>query len=116
MFVQSEKFVTERQGRVNDISIYGQESNQTTWRLCKMNLAIRGIDSSQVRWNNEGSFLNDGNNKDLKKPIIFWPILRLTTVIGEGFIAQRRTLAMWRTTCWQRKLRLDSTLSLSLGH
>ncbi len=65
MFVQSEKFVADHQGRVNDISIYGQESNQTTWRLAKMNLAIRGIDSSQVKWNNEGSFLND-NHKDLK--------------------------------------------------
>lgn len=69
MFVQSEKFVTEHQGKVNDISIYGQESNQTTWRLCKMNLAIRGIDSSQVRWNNEGSFLNDAH-KDLKADFI----------------------------------------------
>ena len=65
MFVQSEKFVADHQGRVNDISIYGQESNQTTWRLAKMNLAIRGIDSSQVKWNNEGSFLND-THKDLK--------------------------------------------------
>ncbi|MDO9046468.1 MAG: class I SAM-dependent DNA methyltransferase [Methylobacter sp.] len=69
MFVQSEKFVEEHQGRVNDISIYGQESNQTTWRLAKMNLAIRGIDSSQVRWNNEGSFLNDAH-KDLKADYI----------------------------------------------
>jgi type I restriction enzyme M protein len=65
MFVQSEKFVEDHQGKVNDISIYGQESNQTTWRLCKMNLAIRSIDSSQVKWNNEGSFLND-THKDLK--------------------------------------------------
>jgi len=65
MFVQSEKFVEDHQGKVNDISIYGQESNQTTWRLCKMNLAIRSIDSSQVKWNNEGSFLND-SHKDLK--------------------------------------------------
>jgi len=69
MFVQSEKFVGEHQGRVNDISIYGQESNQTTWRLAKMNLAIRGIDSSQVKWNNEGSFLNDAH-KDLKADYI----------------------------------------------
>ena len=69
MFVQSEKLVLEHQGRVNDISIYGQESNQTTWRLCKMNLAIRGIDSSQVKWNNEGSFLNDAH-KDLKADYI----------------------------------------------
>lgn len=65
MFVHSEKFVANHRGRVNDISIYGQESNLTTWRLCKMNLAIRGIDSSQVKWNNEGSFLND-LHKDLK--------------------------------------------------
>lgn len=69
MFVQSEKFVTGHQGRVNDISIYGQESNQTTWRLAKMNLAIRGIDSSQVKWNNEGSFLND-SHKDLKADFV----------------------------------------------
>ncbi len=69
MFVQSEKFVEGHQGRINDISIYGQESNQTTWRLCKMNLAIRGIDSSQVKWNNEGSFLNDAH-KDLKADYI----------------------------------------------
>ncbi|MCD6441584.1 MAG: SAM-dependent DNA methyltransferase [Candidatus Marinimicrobia bacterium] len=69
MFVQSEKFVEQHQGRVNDISIYGQESNQTTWRLCKMNLAIRGIDSSQVKWNNEGSFLNDAH-KDLKADFV----------------------------------------------
>jgi len=59
MFVQSEKFVKEHQGRIENISVYGQESNQTTWRLCKMNLAIRGIDASQVKWNTEGSFLND---------------------------------------------------------
>ncbi|WP_165076920.1 MULTISPECIES: class I SAM-dependent DNA methyltransferase [unclassified Desulfovibrio] len=59
MFVQSEKFVREHRGRIRDISIYGQESNQTTWRLAKMNLAIRGIESSQVKWNNEGSFLKD---------------------------------------------------------
>ncbi|MEW5894317.1 MAG: class I SAM-dependent DNA methyltransferase [Candidatus Omnitrophota bacterium] len=65
MFVQSEKFVKNHRGKINDISIYGQESNQTTWRLAKMNLAIRGIDSSQVKWNNEGSFLNDAH-KDLK--------------------------------------------------
>ena len=69
MFVQSEKFVKEHQGRINDISIYGQESNQTTWRLAKMNLAIRGLDSSQLKWNNEGSFLNDAH-KDLKADYI----------------------------------------------
>jgi type I restriction enzyme M protein len=45
MFVQSEKFVEAHSGRIGDIAIYGQESNYTTWRLAKMNLAIRGIDA-----------------------------------------------------------------------
>ncbi len=45
MFVQSEKFVEAHAGTIGDISIYGQESNYTTWRLAKMNLAIRGIDA-----------------------------------------------------------------------
>ena len=44
MFVQSEKFIEAHGGRRGDISVYGQESNYTTWRLCKMNLAIRGIE------------------------------------------------------------------------
>jgi type I restriction enzyme M protein len=44
MFVQSERFVEAHGGARGDISIYGQESNPTTWRLCKMNLAIRGLD------------------------------------------------------------------------
>ncbi len=46
MFVQSEKFVEVHGGKIGDISIYGQESNHTTWRLAKMNLAIRGIDGN----------------------------------------------------------------------
>jgi type I restriction enzyme M protein len=45
MFVQSEKFVKEHQGNIKNLSIYGQESNPTTLRLAKMNLAIRGIDA-----------------------------------------------------------------------
>ena len=46
MFVQSEKFVEEHGGRVGDIAVYGQESNYTTWKLARMNLAIRGIDAN----------------------------------------------------------------------
>jgi type I restriction enzyme M protein len=64
MFVQSEKFVENHGGRIGDIAIYGQESNYTTWRLCKMNLAVRGIDAD-IRWNNEGSFHKD-ELKDLR--------------------------------------------------
>ena len=44
MFVQSEKFIEAHGGKLGDVSIYGQESNPTTWRLAAMNLAIRGID------------------------------------------------------------------------
>src|SRR3989339_1168472 len=69
MFIMSEKFVESHKGNIDDISIYGQESNQTTYRLCRMNLAIRGIDGSQVKWNTEGSFLND-LHKDLKADYI----------------------------------------------
>jgi type I restriction enzyme M protein len=46
MFVQSELFVEAHNGRRNDVSIFGQESNPTTWRLAKMNLAIRGIEAN----------------------------------------------------------------------
>jgi type I restriction enzyme M protein len=69
MFVMSEKFVKKHQGKIDDISIYGQESNQTTWKLCRMNLAIRGIDGTQVKWNNEGSFLKD-LHPDLKADFV----------------------------------------------
>jgi len=69
MFVQSEKFVESHSGKIDSINIYGQESNQTTWRLCKMNLALRGIESKFVKWNNEGSFLKD-EHKDLKADFI----------------------------------------------
>lgn len=69
MFVMSEKFVLAHQGRLDDISVFGQESNHTTYRLARMNLAIRGIDGSQVRWNSEGSFLKDAH-PDLKADYI----------------------------------------------
>ena len=69
MFVMSEKFVQEHQGNIQDITIYGQESNQTTWKLSKMNLAIRNINSQFVAWNTEGSFLKDAH-PDLKADYI----------------------------------------------
>jgi type I restriction enzyme M protein len=56
MFVQTERFLEAHGGRIGQLAIYGQESNYTTWRLCKMNLAVRGIDASGIAWNNEGTF------------------------------------------------------------
>jgi type I restriction enzyme M protein len=58
MFVQAERFLEAHGGRVGQLAIYGQESNYTTWRLCRMNLAVRGIEAD-IRWNNEGSFHKD---------------------------------------------------------
>jgi type I restriction enzyme M protein len=64
MFVQSEKFVEAHGGRKVDLAIYGQESNHTTWRLCKMNLALRGIEGN-IGPHHADSFHND-LHKDLK--------------------------------------------------
>lgn len=69
MFIMSERFLKEHSGKIDNISLYGQESNQTTYRLCRMNLALHGIDGSQVKWNTEGSFLSDAH-KDLKADYI----------------------------------------------
>ena len=63
MFVQSEKFVEEHGGRIGDVSVYGQESNETTWRLAKMNLAIRGIEA------NLGTEHADSFHRDLHKDL-----------------------------------------------
>lgn len=66
MFVWSEKFVEEHAGRIGDIAIYGQELNETTWRLAKMNMAIRGIDADIRR----GDTLYDDKFPDLKADYI----------------------------------------------
>lgn len=66
MFVWSEQFVREHQGRTEDIAIYGQELNETTWRLAKMNLAIRGIDADIRR----GDTLMNDQLPDLKADYI----------------------------------------------
>jgi type I restriction enzyme M protein len=64
MFVQSERFAEAHGGRLGDISIYGQESNPTTRRLCAMNLAIRGIDFNLGR--TAVSTFKDDQHKDTK--------------------------------------------------
>jgi len=68
MFVQSEKFVEAHGGKVDDIAVYGQESNPTTWKLAKMNLAIRGI-TSELGKENADSFHRD-LHPDLKADFI----------------------------------------------
>jgi len=68
MFVQSERFVEAHGGRRNDIAVYGQESNDTTWRMAKMNLAIRGIEADLgPRW---ADSFHDDLHPDLKADYI----------------------------------------------
>jgi type I restriction enzyme M protein len=62
MFVSSEKFIEAHRGKIGDIAIYGQESNYTTWRLAKMNLAIRGIDAQIAH----GDTFHNDRHPDLK--------------------------------------------------
>ena len=64
MFVQSAKFIEAHQGNIQNISVYGQESNPTTWKMCMMNLAIRGIEANLGQYNAD-SFTND-QHKTLK--------------------------------------------------
>jgi type I restriction enzyme M protein len=66
MFVQSEKFLNAHGGRIGDIAVYGQESNPTTYKLAKMNLAIRGIDAKIEL----GDTFHNDKHKDLKADYI----------------------------------------------
>ena len=67
MFVHSEEFVKQHQGRTDDVSIYGQESNPTTWKLCKMNLAIRQIDNENIAL---GDTFHEDRHPDLRADYI----------------------------------------------
>ena len=64
MFCQSARFVKEHQGNIRDISIFGQESNPTTWKLAKMNLAIRGLEANLGQHN--ADTFHDDLHKTLK--------------------------------------------------
>jgi type I restriction enzyme M protein len=66
MFIQSEKFIQEHGGRRLSASVFGQELNHTTWRLCKMNLAIRGIEAD-IR---EGDTFANDRHPDLKADFV----------------------------------------------
>jgi type I restriction enzyme M protein len=68
MFVQSEKFIEAHGGKIGDVSIYGQESNPTTWRLAAMNLAIRGIDFNLGR--EPGDTFTRNQHPDLRADFI----------------------------------------------
>lgn len=59
MFVHVVNFVKSRHGCLKDIAVYGQESSPILHRICRINLALRGIDNSNIKWNSEGTLLKD---------------------------------------------------------
>ena len=68
MFVQSAKFIERHQGNIKDISVYGQDSNPTTWKIAQMNLAIRGIEADLGKFNADTFF--DDQHPTLKADFI----------------------------------------------
>ena len=105
MFVQSEKSVEAHGGRLGDIAIYGQESNYTTWRLAKMNFAVRGIDAD-IKWNSEGIFHNN-ELPDLRADVILAnPPFNISDWGGERLREDGRW--KWAAPGGQRQQRLAS--------
>jgi type I restriction enzyme M protein len=89
MFVHSEDFIKAHGGHVDDISIYGQESNPTTWRLAAMNMAIRGLGADLGKTNND-TFAHD-NFPDLKFDFILSnPPFNLSEWEGEKYVDDNR--------------------------
>ena len=68
MFVQSAKFIQRHQGNINDISVFGQDSNPTTWKMAQMNLAIRGIEADLGKFNADTFF--DDQHPTLKADFV----------------------------------------------
>lgn len=91
MFVQATKFVAEHQGRLGNLSIYGQEKNPTTWRLCNMNLAIRGIEAD-LGGTHADTFHND-LHKDLRADFI---LANPPFNISDWGVERLQTDARWR--------------------
>ena len=105
MFVQAEKFVLNHRGRREDIAVYGQESNERTWRLAKMNLAIHGITGDlATRW--EDTFYAD-KHPDLRAD--YRPRQPAVQHVRLGTQDRRPTLEVRHTASQQRQLRLAAT-------
>ena len=113
MFVQSVKFIQEHAGNRSNISVFGQEANADTWKMAKMNMAIRGIDANFG--GSPGRYL-------FQRPS-FHAVVRLNhgksalqlKQLGAGFIAERPAMGARTSTSRQRKLRLDRTHDLPPG-
>lgn len=113
MFVQSVKFIQEHAGNRSNISVFGQEANADTWKMAKMNMAIRGIDAN---------FGGSPGRYFFQRPA-FHTEVRLNhgksalqlKQLGSGQIAERPAMGARTSTRRQRKLRLDRTHDLPPG-
>lgn len=81
-FVQSERFIEAHKGGLGDLAVYGQERNQTTWRLAKMNLAIRRIEA-EIAWNSVGTLLDDALPDERFDTILANPPFNISDWSGE---------------------------------
>ena len=110
LFVQSARFIEAHGGRPEKISIYGQERNQATWRIGRMNLAIHGL-SGEIRYTQGGSLLDDAFPTLKADFVMANPPFNLSEWSTPA-IARRRALGVRRAAHRQRELRLDPALPL----
>lgn len=89
MFVQSVKFIENHQGRIKDISVYGQEANPTTRKLCAMNLAIRGIEADLGKYADD-TFFNDMHPQLKADYILANPPFNLSAWGGDKLVNDKR--------------------------
>ena len=130
MFVQSARFIENHSGNINRISVYGQDSNPTTWKLAQMNLAIRGIDADLGKFSAD-TFFNDCHPQ-LKADFIManppfnlsnWGADKLREDVREkkkiricvSLAAGGRALDLRHSSCRERKLCLAPAHDLALG-
>ena len=113
MFVQSAKFVESHSGNINDISVYGQDSNPTTWKMAQMNLAIRGIDADLGKFNAD-TFFNDCHPTLRADFIMANPPFNLSDW-GRRQAGGRCAVGIWHATGRKCKLCPASAHDSSLG-
>ena len=113
MFVQSAKFIENHGGNINKISVFGQDSNPTTWKMAQMNLAIRGIEADLGKFNAD-TFFNDCHPPAESGFHHGEPALQFGQ-LGAGQAAGRCALAVRHTARRQRQLCLAATHDLASG-
>ena len=111
MFVQSAKFVENHSGNISNISIYGQDSNPTTWKMAQMNLAIRGIEPDLGTYAAD-TFLDDRHPTLRADYIMANPPFNLSDW-GADKLERGRSLAVWSATSRKRQLCMAAAHDLS---